>query len=603
MIGPYVGPGPFGARQRLFGRDDEIEELRWRLVADRIMVLYSPSGAGKTSLLMAENGLIATLSSRFHVLPVIRIGRKDGAPPINAVLTQLQQAEYGTVREGDTLLAYFTRITVPQTNPPKRLLLIFDQFEEIFSGGASQKDQADFFKALGKLLLPSDSDEHPIWLLVSMREEYFSWLDTFRDDVPTRLTNTFRLNLLSREQAIEAVKGPAEHAGVTFPKEGEQDAVTRLVGDLSIVRRRGQDGGIEEREGTTVEPVLLQVICSDLWNRLSGNGQPPKTILVSDVQGYKPETALQDYCDKALDCIATGKRAGPLREWIDRRLLTPSGRRAPAMIDPAEKDCPSALEISALEEIHLIRRQNRDDGEWYEMAHDRLTGPVRRSIDAWRTKNRAVWQQQAHAWHLGGELSGFFATLPGHGILRVPKPDDDAATSEIETRFLAAYSQYLRNRRNKRTVYLVVVLAMVVVVFLSRQQIKTEANLLVERNTNAVQAGVFSILGSKPSLDLGARAAVAGAELQANNPDAAVFNFRNLLSEYLNKTRHVEQVEFVGDGVSKMVVLDQEHVVIAQIGSFRHWIQVRYTAEGIDAWLLGKICWQRFIPWACGPWR
>ena len=46
---PYVGPRPFKLAEKFFyGRDAEIRELRDLLVARHIVLLYSPSGAGKT---------------------------------------------------------------------------------------------------------------------------------------------------------------------------------------------------------------------------------------------------------------------------------------------------------------------------------------------------------------------------------------------------------------------------------------------------------------------------------------------------------------------------------------------------------------------------
>ena len=48
---PYVGPRPFETGETLYGRDWEVEELRDRLIAKRIVLLHSPSGAGKTSLI------------------------------------------------------------------------------------------------------------------------------------------------------------------------------------------------------------------------------------------------------------------------------------------------------------------------------------------------------------------------------------------------------------------------------------------------------------------------------------------------------------------------------------------------------------------------
>src|SRR3954454_21771236 len=75
---PFVGPRPFLPGEPLFGRDREIFELRNLLVAERIVVLYSPSGAGKTSLVQA--GLIPKMAeSDLRILPSIRVNQPPRA--------------------------------------------------------------------------------------------------------------------------------------------------------------------------------------------------------------------------------------------------------------------------------------------------------------------------------------------------------------------------------------------------------------------------------------------------------------------------------------------------------------------------------------------
>src|SRR4051812_34009695 len=72
---PFVGPRPLTPEDALYGRDREVEQLLDQLVADRIVLLYSPSGAGKTSLIQA--GLVPRLrEDGFTVLPVppVRVG-------------------------------------------------------------------------------------------------------------------------------------------------------------------------------------------------------------------------------------------------------------------------------------------------------------------------------------------------------------------------------------------------------------------------------------------------------------------------------------------------------------------------------------------------
>jgi hypothetical protein len=76
---PYVGPRPFRPGEPLYGRDHEADQLADLLIAKRIVVLHSPSGAGKTSLIQAA--LIPALrAAGFTVLPIVRVNR---APPAN----------------------------------------------------------------------------------------------------------------------------------------------------------------------------------------------------------------------------------------------------------------------------------------------------------------------------------------------------------------------------------------------------------------------------------------------------------------------------------------------------------------------------------------
>jgi MoxR-like ATPase len=68
---PYVGPRAFTRGETIYGRDRELQRLLHLLIAERIIALYSPSGAGKTSLIQA--GLLPHLEQEdFVVLPVTR---------------------------------------------------------------------------------------------------------------------------------------------------------------------------------------------------------------------------------------------------------------------------------------------------------------------------------------------------------------------------------------------------------------------------------------------------------------------------------------------------------------------------------------------------
>ena len=75
---PYVGPRSFSTGETLYGRDRETKRLLNLLIAERIVLLYSPSGAGKTSLVQAA--LVPRLVEEgFAVLPVIRVSAEPPA--------------------------------------------------------------------------------------------------------------------------------------------------------------------------------------------------------------------------------------------------------------------------------------------------------------------------------------------------------------------------------------------------------------------------------------------------------------------------------------------------------------------------------------------
>src|SRR5579871_5613972 len=101
---PYVGPRSFRRDEALYGRNREVRELLDLLIAERIVLLYSPSGAGKTSLVQAA--LIPALErENFVVRPIMRVSRNpeqdlpSGAHFNRYVLSALSDLEEALPKE------------------------------------------------------------------------------------------------------------------------------------------------------------------------------------------------------------------------------------------------------------------------------------------------------------------------------------------------------------------------------------------------------------------------------------------------------------------------------------------------------------------------
>ena len=142
------------------GRDQEVRKILNLLIGERVVLLHSASGAGKTSLINAA--LRPELEKEgFSVLPVMRVNRLlptnilkkievANRYVFSAILSLEQfQGEGSEVRESSddefdklnglarmSFVDYLQNLTKSK-KPAHQFVLIFDQFEEILSADAT----------------------------------------------------------------------------------------------------------------------------------------------------------------------------------------------------------------------------------------------------------------------------------------------------------------------------------------------------------------------------------------------------------------------------------------------------------------------------------
>ncbi len=435
---PYVGPRSLRAGERLYGRDRELERLFHLLLAQRIVLLYSPSGAGKTSLLQA--GLLPRLRAEgFHVHPVLRVGTPPPAGltaidrySLSALLSLEDDGEEANnldlaALSRHSLASYLERRRAERSGDPEAPeVLIIDQFEEILTTDptATAARQA-FFAGLGAALRDAR-----VWLIASMREDYIAGLDPYRDALPTGLRATFRLDLLGREAALAAVRGPAEAAGVRF----EPDAAGTLVDDLRVVHVQGLDGSVTTERGPHVEPVHLQVVCEGLWRRL---GADERTIGASHLRALGDvDAALASYYDAQVEAAARASATPErtLRQWIGRRLVTAAGLRTQVLQTPASTQGLANAALQALVDAHLLRTDTRRGMTWFELAHDRIVRPLLASNARWLAARLSEVQRQAELWDSQGRPEALLLATAAEAAGHLAAPEE---RSEVERAFLA----------------------------------------------------------------------------------------------------------------------------------------------------------------------
>jgi hypothetical protein len=247
---PYPGMESFRPEDARFfyGREKQIQEIVVRLHQQDFLVIIGPSNSGKSSLVFA--GLLPQLAVNpywepgfWHVVTM-----RPGAEPMSSLAAALggNPAQLdATVR---TLLATHA--------PARRLLLVVDQFEEIFTQvhqGETGSDtpqtrrerQTEFIKALKQLSVLSTCA-----VVITVRADFYP--DLMDSELWPLGGERLEITSLQGEELRAAIVKPAATVGVRI----EEGLVERLVADAA------------DQPGTL---PLLQETLLLLWGRLNGH--------------------------------------------------------------------------------------------------------------------------------------------------------------------------------------------------------------------------------------------------------------------------------------------------------------------------------------------
>jgi conflict system STAND superfamily ATPase len=473
---PYIGPRAFQIGEGIFGRDQEILKIFYQLISERIVLLYSQSGAGKTSLIQA--GLIPKLrEAGFLVFPIIRVGIEPPPDllekqPINRYLysmllsisEDLPQKEYVPVDQSldQSLNEYLPRLAGTSISQQGKsnvtAILIFDQFEEVFTTDPVDLDgKLMFFKQLGDALRNPSR-----WALFVLREDFVAYLDSYKHLLPTGLQSTFHLQRLQPDAALQAIQLPARTAGLNFTDTAAQ----KLVDDLRRVKQFQPDRTVVDALGYYIEPTQLQLVCHNLWNNLPAD----KTEIDEKDLAYLGDTsqALVDYYADQMGRVAaqTKVRERAIRQWFETKLIGPGGTRN--IVPMVTVDLPD-MAVQLLQNTALVRAERRGGQLWLELTHDRLVEPILVNNRTWFEQNLSPLQRQATLWNTQGRNESWLLTGQALAEMEQRAKDYPDELTREEMGFLQAstkkeLSSTRERRRFRITVILIAIQAVMIIV-------------------------------------------------------------------------------------------------------------------------------------------
>jgi tetratricopeptide (TPR) repeat protein len=391
---PWLGLFSYSEETRAYfhGREEEAAELARRVQRKPLTVLFGQSGLGKTSLLRA--GLVPRLRDESFCPVYVRIDYAPGSPSPSE---QIKQAIFkataaaghwtrpGTAIEGESLWEFLHHredlLRDAQGNVLMPLL-IFDQFEEIFTLGQADdagrlrakeflEDLADLVEnrppaALERRLERDDNAAEAFdfaradyRILIALREDYLAHLEGVKGIMPSITQNRMRLARMTGAQALSAVVKP----GGKLVSQEVAESIVRFV------------AGGSELQNAEIEPSLLSLVCRELNTVRLAQG---RSEISADLLAGSRDTILSEFYERTLADQPAG-----VRRVIEDDLLTESGYRESLAEERVNKALAAAGaapdSLAKLVDRRLLRIEERLDMRRVELTHDVLCSVVQSS--------------------------------------------------------------------------------------------------------------------------------------------------------------------------------------------------------------------------------
>ncbi|WP_114940964.1 hypothetical protein [Mucilaginibacter endophyticus] len=397
----YPGVKPFSTEDRdlFFGRGGDIDSLFKLINVEQLLVLYSKSGLGKSSILNAgltpklrETGDFDILNIRFGVYRP-----ENEMSPLDTLLAKVGLGRtYNAFAPADINTRSAAQVwralkAIQKNTGNKNILIIIDQFEELFT--YPEADILDFKKQLAEVLYvniplsvraelekqmintPEAIDENDlkflfeplnVKVLMSIRSDKMSLLNNLKDYIPGINGKTYELTALNNMQAEDAILKPAykrEEIFLSDPFDISNDALDKL---LSFLTKDGKQ---------KIESFQLQIICQYIEALVIG--KKIKTIGTEHLGDIN--NIFENYYDNLISKLPTTEDQRRARIFIEEKLIFEEDKTRLSIYEQQilrDYNVSKTL-LAELVNSHLVRAEPNTAGALsYELSHDTLVDPI-----------------------------------------------------------------------------------------------------------------------------------------------------------------------------------------------------------------------------------
>lgn len=437
---PWKGLNFYTEGEIIYGRKGEIQSLSQYIFNNTQTVLYGRSGIGKTSILNAGifpkarlEGMIPVCIRLKHddvdnYIWQVRAAIKDSGLKMKSILPAIDG------HTNESLWEFMHRHEFYNEDGALRVpLLVFDQFEEIFTLQKNENTKREFFKQLGNLLndvkpdyiaeyekkkrqmqsenqetkvvssgalkglsirlniRKADGDEqnaaryleHPDYHIVfAMREDFLSSLELYASSIPVMRDNRFGLLPINEEQAAQIILRPVP------------ELISKAVAKLIIEKVTGRtDFELDGKPEIEVDAAVLSLFLSRLYIKKPETDPQITAELVNTYSGH----IIRDFY---LESITSNEETHELLSentilLLENQLLTREGRRNNVSRSDLIAQGVTSEELNILiDKRKLLRQFNHGNDIRIEYIHDILCPVVKERKEQRELMQDLEWKRQ-----------------------------------------------------------------------------------------------------------------------------------------------------------------------------------------------------------------
>jgi len=401
---PYRGLFAFREEDALyfFGREVFTDRLLEAVEENKVIAVVGPSGSGKSSVVFA--GLVPRLRSEgnwtvVHFRPSSRPFQsladafvqllEPGLSEVERLVATGKMAQSLTERSLTLpdVIARFMLWKAPSPEPteadtlcmvasdhPRHLLLVADQFEELYTLCADPETRQRFTAAL--LEAAGDGADSSCTLVLTLRADFMGQALADRSLADALQDGDVMLGPMTREELSRAIEQPATRLGVSF----EPGLVERILDDVGT-----EPGNLP----------LLEFALTLVWDRRAGRRL---THAAYEAIG-RVEGSLARYADKVYARLSEDEKLGARRlftQMVRPGEGTEDTRRQATRGEIGEEDWPLAQRLA--DERLVVTGRDVTGQETVEVIHEALIRGWRR-LQEWMTADRTfrAWQERLRA--------------------------------------------------------------------------------------------------------------------------------------------------------------------------------------------------------------